>query len=69
MVLPPEVNKPTSPGRREERRVAEPVEGLVAGLGGVGVDPGEVDLVLAVGEIGDHVAAGVPAGLSLTLVK
>src|SRR3954469_10867590 len=46
-----------------EGGVADPVERPVAGAGRIGVDAGKVDLVLAVAEIGDHVAyrAACPA--------
>ena len=68
MVLPPEVMKPSWPAPVSGPLPTQ-MEGLVAGEVAVGVDAGEVDHVLAVGEVGDHVAVALPARLSVTALK
>jgi hypothetical protein len=57
MVMPPltKVAKLRRPG---EGRLSDPAEGLVARHGRVGIDAGEVNHVLAGGEVGDQVARG-----------
>ena len=52
-----------------EGGAADPVEGLVAGLGGVGVDAGQVDLVRPWAKSVITSRAEKPTRLSLTVLK